>query len=135
MKIEKVTFQTTYNIGPFLNVKVGFEAIPEGNPGDAPYDMLTMLKEMADEWHRKEYPHLYQDGVNAVSVWDANYKPPPSTLTTTSSSVIDYKAKEQLEIAIDNATTLEELAPLKEAIWKAGLTTQYMNKVKQLSNG
>jgi hypothetical protein len=73
-------------------------------------------------------------GVSIVSQWGADYNPPQSTLTTSGNGtmVIDLQV-EKLEIAIDNATTLEELAPIKEAIWKAGLSTQYMNKVKELS--
>jgi len=40
---------------------------------------------------------------------------------------------ERLEIQIDNCTNLEQLATLKEAASKAGLVTQYMNKMKSLT--
>jgi hypothetical protein len=47
--------------------------------------------------------------------------------------VIDYKEKENLEIAIDNATSLEDLAKLKEQAGKQGLVRQYMQKLNYLS--
>ena len=50
--------------------------------------------------------------------------------------VIDYKQKENLEIAIDNATSLESLAEIKEACGKAGLVAQYMKRLNELmTNG
>jgi|ERR1700734_1578501 len=70
-------------------------------------------------------------------IQDANYKAPPSTLTTTNNgpAVIDLQAireKENLEIAIDNATSLEDLAKLKEQVGKQGLIHPYMQKMNQL---
>jgi len=46
--------------------------------------------------------------------------------------VIDYKQKENLEIAIDNATSLEDLAKLKEQAGKQGLIHPYMEKMNEL---
>jgi hypothetical protein len=51
----------------------------------------------------------------------------PSVIET-----IDYKQKESLEIAIDNATSLESLAEIKEACGKAGLVSQYMKRLNEL---
>jgi hypothetical protein len=39
----------------------------------------------------------------------------PAPLHETTTQVIDYKEKENLEIAIDNATSLEELQAIKDA--------------------
>ena len=69
-------------------------------------------------------------------IQDANYKAQPSTLTTTNNgpAVIDLQAireKENLEIAIDNATSLEDLAKLKEQAGKQGLIHPYMKKVNE----
>jgi hypothetical protein len=69
MKIVKVTYQKTYSIGPYLTERIGFEAEPEpyiGHQYDGPNGMekhdevLTTLEKMADEWHKKAHPPLYQ---------------------------------------------------------------------------
>jgi hypothetical protein len=127
MKIEKVTFQTTYNIGPFLNVKVGFEAqlsgpYWEGSEADghfkieSPEEVLSNLRKLADEWHKKEYPHLYQE---------ENKEPWVSSPTISKAQTIEFrhidsipiisKDSERLEIEIDNAQTLEDLKKIKDA--------------------
>ena len=50
--------------------------------------------------------------------------------------VIDYKQKESLEISIDNASTLEDLAKLKQEAGANGLVSQYMSRLNQLmTNG
>ena len=112
MKVEKVTFQTTYNIGPFLNTKVGFEATVDQQTigvnggsirGEEPGEVLSKLRILADEWHKKEYPHLYQKG---------GPLPPPVSQTTPGPSVmetIDYKQVELWEAEIDDCITLEQL--------------------------
>jgi len=135
MKIEKVTFQATYNTGPFLNVRVGFEAemTPPvmGTDGtfhiESPEQALSNLKKMADAWHKAEYPHIYQQESAPEIV--RSFTPQQ---TGPSVSVIDYKEKENLEIAIDNATSLEDLAKLKEQAGKQGLIHPYMQKMNEL---
>src|ERR1700743_2881012 len=70
MRITKVTYQKTYSIGPYLTDRVGFEADLDGNNGvdlfpETPESALSQLKELADKWHKKSNPHLYQEqGVN-----------------------------------------------------------------------
>jgi hypothetical protein len=50
------------------------------------------------------------------------------------SQVIDYKAKEQLEISIDNATTLEEMRNIKEQCWLVGLSKEWITKFNEINN-
>jgi len=52
--------------------------------------------------------------------------PPPNP------HVIDYKQKESLEISIDNAATLEDLAKLKQEAGANGLVSQYMKRLNEL---
>src|ERR1700753_3403698 len=109
MKINKVNYQKSFNIGPFLQEKIGFEADVE--PGDSTVDILNNLKSKADEWHRNSNPHLYQSTTNVASQWDVNYIPPTSTATTATNggpTVINIQ-DERLETEIDNCFTQDEL--------------------------
>lgn len=132
MKITKVFYQKTYSIGPYLTDRVGFEAEPEGNPGDAPMDMLSMLHDLADEWHKAQYPEppgsevwKFGDRVNRTDAAG----PLGNSIPTIS------KDFEKLEIAIDNAQAIEELQILKDDAWKHGLSVQYITKFNELNNG
>jgi hypothetical protein len=143
MKITKVSYQKTYSIGPYLTDRVGFEAEITQNPIPAEGVIeieteglvLSRLEKIADDWHKKQHPHLYQESKPD----DYGFTQPPigPILYTKESivptpQVIDYKQKETLEISIDNATSLEQLAEIKEACGKAGLISQYMAKLNQL---
>lgn len=98
------------------------DEIREGETRDQAMSRVRReLDATADEW-RKEA--VVNDNIRE------DYEP-----VRKSATVIDYKKTEELEKAIDNATSLDQLVPLKEAIWKVGLTNQYMNKVKVLTNG
>lgn len=71
---------------------------------------------------------------------DANYVPPPSTLTTTSNgpAVIDLSAireRDQLEDQIIAATTIETLQSIKDQCGKSGLMGQYIAKFNHLNLG
>lgn len=142
MKITKVSYQKTYSIGPYLTDRVGFEAEPEGIPGDSPMEILSWLQEIADEWHKKSHPHIYQDTINNISQRDANYSPPPSTTTFTSNApiIIEYEKEPDTDYLslIQSAATLESLKEYKLIAGQPGneeLYKAYCNRVKQLANG
>ena len=111
MKIDKVTFQTTYNIGPFLNVKVGFEA--SVSDGENEFAALTTLKQTADEWHKLEYPHLYQEqsGVPFVKTPIENFISHPQHVPPPIEINLQH---ERISIAIENSTTVSDLQKVKE---------------------
>ncbi len=54
MKIEKVTYQHPFIIGPFLQRKVGFEASLD--EGEDPKEALNQLKAIAEEWDKESNP-------------------------------------------------------------------------------
>jgi len=149
MKIEKVTYQKTYSIGPYLTERIGFEASSEGIPGDHPHEMLSMLRESADAWHRKNNPHLYQEeGIKGYmhSELDLGYGPgvaPPVDMSKYGKSassreqIIDYKKtddeKEHVKANIISSVSIEYLAQWKMLAGKHNLTTEYMNRFKELT--
>ena len=47
---------------------------------------------------------------------------------------LDYKAKEKLEIDIDNAKTVDELIVYKDEVWKFGLIDYYADKLDKLKS-
>lgn len=51
MKIDKVTYNTSFVTGPYLQDKIGFEATLE--KGDTPKKALTELKKIAEEWQKE----------------------------------------------------------------------------------
>lgn len=137
MKIVKVTYQKSYIIGPYLQEKVGFEADisePEPNPEGgfyiySPEGALTRLKEMADEWHKKHNLHLYEERqlpeTHPASLYEKSSPMP----------IIDRSVVEQVEMGIDNAVDIEQLAMWKNLASEHGLVSQYMGRLKILTNG
>lgn len=133
MKITNVSYQKAFATGPFLQEKIGFEAeIEDGE--ESVTAALTELKSLAEGWHNNNNPHLYQEsGAEEYAANKMQQLQQEGRIRPTSSpQVIDYKQKESLEIAIDNATSLESLAEIKDACGKAGLVFQYMTKLNQL---
>lgn len=60
MKITKATFDCIIAMPGYANVKPGSsEIILE--PGEEIEDAWSELNRRAQAWHRKEYPHLYQE--------------------------------------------------------------------------
>lgn len=138
MKITKVSYQKTYSIGPYLTDRVGFEAdvIEEIQSVE---DSLSQLKDMADRWHRKENPHLYQESNTIISV--------PTATTPNATPLESYRYAPPREIQTDksapgtylsdiqSATTLEELKTFKTIARSPGneeLYKAYNNRVAEL---
>lgn len=133
MKIEKVTYQKTYSIGPYLTDRVGFEATLEKD--ETPDEALGWLKMQADDWHREANPHLYQDTKDiTLPQYDRtpSYMPlEPGILPTIS------RDKERLEITIDNAETPEDLKAIKadNPLLPASLINHYNKRMTDLTAG
>lgn len=111
--IDKVAYGITFPDLKFGNSRPGVvEATLK--PGHTLEDALDELDDRLNAWHRKKYPHLYQDVRQNGNEWMAPTPPPENWEIPKQPAVIDYKKFEQLEIDIDNAQTSEEL----EAILK-----------------
>jgi hypothetical protein len=143
MKIISVSLSKTIPTGAYANVKIGMEGTID--EGENPLDGLDRLKRLIDAWYINEYPPT--EPISVVSQWDANYKSPPSTLTTTSGSQpIEINIQdEKISIAIENADNLDELAevkvkypvmkvPINDA-WNKKLDELLANSTKNFVNG
>jgi hypothetical protein len=143
MKVDKVTeagfiikVERKFSVyTTFLDTVLTSEGvIREGETRtDAILRIAKELEQTAARLRKEAMPHLHQeDSTERV------FGPPLSVNHSAVSEklkeyVIDYKQTEQLEIAIDNATTLEELAQIKESCVKAGLVGAYMKKLNQMT--
>ena len=141
MKIEKVTYQKTYSIGPYLTDRVGFEASLDEPKREedgsftvfTPEGALSELEKMADAWHRKNHSHLYQSIDNGPNIQTVPYAPasipaPPYEINV---------AHERLEIEIDNCETVDDLKEWKKKnlLVPVPILTHWNNRLKQLMNG
>lgn len=133
MKITKVTYQKAFVTGPFLQERIGYEAEVDSD-NESPSGALTMLQRMADIWHKENNPHIYQE-IGSTNI-------PEHTILGVnqfmqqSSPIINIQ-HEKIQIAIENAKTLEELKDIKTVnpLLPVPLMEMYNSKLKQLTNG
>lgn len=117
-----VKYSKKFPYAPYLNEDIGFEIeIPDD--GD-PLMELASLKEMAEKFHKDNNPQP-GDSIEKFSV-------PSYSFDKTSIPTVDYRAKEKLEIDIDNATTKADLEFYVEAAEKYGLMELWNEKNNSL---
>src|ERR1700733_10692046 len=109
--VEKVAYGMTIGDLKFGNVRPGVvEATLK--PGHTLEDALDELDDRLNAWHRKKYPHLYQQESEPEIV--RSFTPQQ---TGPSVDVIDYgkhdDSPEGVLADIKKATTLSELTPYK----------------------
>ena len=126
MKIEKVSFDKKFGMPAYgSDHPVVVEATLEGD--ETPEQAWSEMNRRMIAWHRAEYPNLYQPSTEFVPIAMGG--------TIDKPKVIDYRAIEELEKAIDNAQTIDELKSIKEQnpIMPAKLIDQYNRRVKKLT--
>jgi len=84
-------------------------------------ELQNKLESLLNATNQSAYPF----GANAETI-SVTIEPIPVP-------VYDPKAIDDLEISIDNSTTLEDLAKHKESAAKLGLVQHYMDKLKSLT--
>lgn len=132
MKIDKISYQKTYSIGPYLTDRIGLEASLEGHESCG--EALLQLKAEADKAHKELNPHLYQESA---------HMPLPSPLFRTSPgpSVMEIQTEKTdksrtYTMCIQEAATLEELKEFKLlASNDKELYSAYNQRLKELTNG
>lgn len=134
MKIEKVSYQKTYSIGPYLTDRVGFEASIDM---DDEYKALSILEGIADSWHKLAHPHLYKDEcpIPITSAEQAR-QIASSGMRHPNVIVVEKEDKPLATLAsIRSADTIEELSSFKLLASKEQQLMQaYMNRLKELTN-
>ncbi len=120
MKPDRINYQKTFNLGNYCSERIGMEA--QLDEGDNAEECLLELKKKVEMMHKVTNIPLEYGPIMPLTI--TTPQPIPS---------IDYKAKEEIEDAINDATSIEALAKTKEGASKYGLTTQYMDKLKSLT--
>lgn len=117
MKFTEITFHQLFPTGEYANQRL--ETKISLDIGDDPIEAFVEAKKMVGEAFKK---------INPISnePFSHIFNPVPPLQS------IDYKAKEKLEIDIDNATTIEQLNALEEEASKLGLRTHLVAKHNSL---
>jgi len=130
MNFDKVIFMETIPTGSFANYRMGVEGTLE--PGESITEAFKQAKQRIIEAFKAINPGVNYESSESlgITVKDNIHIPynPSQPIPA-----IDRNAIDDLEIAIDNATTLEDLAKHKEAAAKLGLVQHYMDRLKVLS--
>ena len=99
MPLKQVTFSKKYPYDKFLNYDLGY--VWEMEEGEVREDIEAMLLTFANDNHKKNYPHLYQEEPIIKTT-----QPIEQTVTSKDDRIGRY-------LAIQAATTLEELEAVK----------------------
>jgi hypothetical protein len=135
MKVNLITYNKTFNIGPYLNEKVGIECSVD--EGEDPSDVLDKAKEKIESWHmasrvaeeakQKEMEYgkvIYSDPILGMTdKLPMSYHYPPTEINI---------QDEKKEISIENAKSIEELASLKKDL-PTNLMPNYIKKLTELT--
>lgn len=104
-------------------------------PGETMEQALDELDERLNAWHRKRYPHLYQDDYGISN-------PPIGPISYTKESIIppiiqteETPDRSEIPHFIQACKTIEELTSYKLLASKEPLYSLYMQRLKELTNG
>jgi hypothetical protein len=127
-----VKYSKKFPYAPFLNEDIGFEmSIPDNSNRADMLVALSTLKEIAEKFHKDNNPQLGMDDVHTFGMGGVQMQVPINQPIQS----VDYKAKERLEILIDNAESLFELEKYKDESEKLGLARHYGTKHLQFIHG
>src|SRR5574341_1306594 len=114
MRVDRINYQKTFNLGNYTSERIGMEA--ELESGESAEEQLLILKKAVEDLHRSNNPGFYVESIP--------YNEPPMYNGSSSSThlpSIDYKAKERLEILIDDSANIEQLIFYELDAEKCGL--------------
>jgi len=85
MAITMVSYQKTYNVGPYVSERIGMEASLD--EGQDPKFVLSELKKLADEVNQVNNPHLFNGSLPEIKIdpvlgVDYGFVPLDGTITT-----------------------------------------------------
>ena len=124
MKFTEITFHQLFPIAEFANQRLETKISLE--VGEDPIEAFVEAKKMVGEAFKKINMQTLTDG--ATVTW----KHDPMDIPIVSSQVIHDLQKEKSEIAIENATTKEELEKQKSNAEKYGLMELWNEKNNSL---
>lgn len=131
MKLKTISYAKVFPLAAYVNEKIGVEI--ELDEHDDWEENFSLAKRMVEKFHKDNNPQLTDEMYNqpsaGVGTTSWNFPQPTAIIPIQS---IDPKKKDETEIAIDNATTLEDLEFYWDAAEKYGLVSQFNEKKKML---
>lgn len=107
------------------------ERLPGESIEDGEMRIISALERTADRLRKQANPHLYQEDLKQKGLEELRPHIPEPNWRQSQVPIID-KSTEKLEIQIDNANSLEDLAKIKESCGKSGLMSLYMKRLNEL---
>lgn len=134
MRVDRINYQKTFNLGNYTSERIGLEAeLEAGDDGEAE---LKKLKKAVEDLHKATNPGLYveinQEALGTFHLNGDPYHHPTPNGRPTPPPVIDRKAIERMEILIDDCNTMDELVKYKDQVGPLGLIDMYHAKFDQL---
>lgn len=131
MRVDRINYQKTFNLGNYTSERVGLEA--ELESGDDAQLCILELKKQVELIAKVNNPNIgepvtYSDGLTKeqrinMETWKPT--PPP---------VIDRKAIDELEIKIDNVANVPELMYYEPHAIKYGVKDMWDKKLIELKS-
>ena len=133
MKIDRINYTHTYQIGLTQWQKVGLEASIDDT--EDPKECLAKLEQEAHNFHRISNPQLYKNGNEALVDGFNSYGSGVASGGITSVTIPTINRKyDEMKAVIEDCGSLEELAVHKEYVGKhPDLMSYYTNKLKALT--
>ena len=135
MKVQSVSYKKIFPLQQFVNETIGIECSVD--EGEDPSDVLDKAKEKIESWHMASRVAEEAKKRNGLTAEEYEVLTTPVHLKIKpyeSPLKYDYNIQdEKLEIAIDNAKTVEELGALRPGL-PVSLHTVYMKKLTELTD-
>jgi hypothetical protein len=122
MKVKTISYAKVFPLAAYVNEKIGVEI--ELDETDDWEETFSLAKTMVEKFHKDNNPQLTDGG---TVEWKTDFQAQSATIP-----IIDPKKKDETEIKIDNATTLEDLEKLLVDAAKYNLVSQFNEKKKML---
>ena len=125
MKIDRINYQKTFNLGNYTSERIGVEA--EVEQGQDLMECYQILKDYVEKFHKDNNPQIVEGG-GMIPFDEISINRPLPT--------IDRKYIEAKEILIDKINEAGSQAELEKISWadieKYFLTEHYQTKLQQL---
>ena len=119
MTVERITVKQVYSTGQmYLPLHIGMDVLVQ--EGESRDELFWQAKSQLDKWGLENYAK--QNPHEDVTQYSASQP----------IQAVDYRAKEKLEIAIDNAETIEQLQEIHNTAIEYGLKDMYYSKLTAL---
>lgn len=120
MTVDRINLKQKFPTFQFLNMDIGFEGSIE--PGEDIMKALETLQNVAQSFHKQQFPHFYTESGKPITVDPVPEDLPPSK---------EQGLIQVIQLCI-SVTALERFRPQVEALNNIQVTEVFSNKMKNL---